>query len=771
MSGQATPKVGKDDLIVWKGVEYRLRGRKDGITYVQGRLDANIREQFTDAQLRDIWKHSSQFSYHRDYFAIGGGKKVSVPGPTLSTLRDHVKAITLRNVAFVEMFITAHAQGKYKRTYESAAQAAKDFQPIIDALGKGVDVAQKTITSEFSSKPRKVRVNSPNAISSVVEPDVQKDSPHNYPCGETLLRHVWKYEKAFGDPLSLRPKYENCGYYGSHVTPEVDAIVVSCMPEYLTKEQLGPSAILASVISKIDQHNELVDGAAGEKKLSHPHLNTIIHAINQIDPYYACLMRYDETIANLKFGWAAQPIDIRVPGQRVEMDAYKVDLMTLLCWAGAWETMTPEERKLVRRKRMWLTIAIDKATRCVLAMRLHGTTDAPNAVATLAMIESDKTIYSKAAGCDSQWHHQTGVMTLVVDGGYVSDEVRTALGEARGTVEYPDAGDPTMRATIERMFRTVATKIIARLKGKTFSDIVKRGEYDSEKRAALTIDELAWVLVTWVVDIYHNTPHEGLRGKTPNMAWDDAFDAHDIRSWRDANGRRAAFGVRLQRSLTDRGFEVMGNYYRDFSKDGAMGERFKNTGKKYTICVDLTNLGAISFIDGDVAKPVPCEDDEMEGVHADTWMEVNQKVRAENQHRTSLPRAIAHRALDRIKAVNEAAGRRASIVDRAHSAEDIERFEKLYFGGAFRYADPSPSERSSAVGQVIRPIAPESVTNLYDQRFTMAADDGQPDDDTIPVAAATPPAADVVTAAPAPEKPAAPKRPLPVPPKTYDLED
>ena len=658
-----TIDIGKDDLIVWKGQHYKLAGRKDGITYLRNINFPDVTQPFTRAELADMWKHSSQFEYHKDHFAIGGPKRVEVAGPTLTTLRKKALGATLRNLEFVKMFITAHAQGKYKRTCPSAAQAAKDFQPIIDGLGK-LDEGKKTLTSEHSPKPRKTRVGKTKEMAPVVVDGELIGPGFEPPCGETLLRHVWKFEESFGDPMSLRPKYENCGYYGSHVAPEVEAIVTSCMSEWLTRERLGPEAILKSVNSKIDEYNDLRDEAEGDRKLSYPSLNTIIHATNQIDPYYASLCRDGEAIAELKFGWTKETQEIKAPGQRVEMDAYKVDLMTLMCWSGAWEGLNRQERRALKRKRMWLTIAIDKATRCVLAMRLSKSADAPNAVATLAMIESDKTVYSDAAETETPWDMRTGAMTLVVDGGYVSDEVRAAMADARGTVEYPEAGDAKMRGTIERIFRTVASQLIARLRGRTFSNIIERGDYESTDRAGITIDELAWILVTWVVDIYHNTPHEGLNGKTPRMAWKDAVDMFDVRPWRDAHGRRTAYGVRLtDRSLTSEGFEVMGNTYRDYSEDGAMGKRLHSHQKKFTVLVDVTNLGAISFIDGDRAYSVPCTDPTMEGVHAAEWMAATKQVRTENANRTSLPRAVAHRALKRIQDLNArpAAGPPSSI--------------------------------------------------------------------------------------------------------------
>ncbi|QCO57856.1 hypothetical protein EOK75_19590 (plasmid) [Pseudorhodobacter turbinis] len=82
------------------------------------------------------------------------------------------------------------------------------------------------------------------------------------------------------------------------------------------------------------------------------------------------------------------------------------------------------------------------------------------------------------------------------------------------------AGVPGMRGTGERIFGTLSTDLMPRLVGRTFSNSIERGDYKSEKRACLNAEDVAFVLVRWVVDIYHNSPHEGLGGRTPLEQWD-----------------------------------------------------------------------------------------------------------------------------------------------------------------------------------------------------------------------------------------------------------
>jgi putative transposase len=76
-----------------------------------------------------------------------------------------------------------------------------------------------------------------------------------------------------------------------------------------------------------------------------------------------------------------------------------------------------------------------------------------------------------------------------------------------------------MKGAVERIFRTLTKDLIHELPGTTFSNPKERGDYPSEKLAAIDIETLVRLLVKWIVDIYHNTPHRGLCGKTPLEVW------------------------------------------------------------------------------------------------------------------------------------------------------------------------------------------------------------------------------------------------------------
>ena len=63
--------------------------------------------------------------------------------------------------------------------------------------------------------------------------------------------------------------------------------------------------------------------------------------------------------------------------------------------------------------------------------------------------------------------------------------------------------------------------LLDRLNGRTFPNVVERGDHPSGGRACLDADDLAFALVRWIVDIYHDTPQRGLGGRTPLRQWQE----------------------------------------------------------------------------------------------------------------------------------------------------------------------------------------------------------------------------------------------------------
>lgn len=649
----------------------------------------------------------------------------TVARPTLAALHPVLQKEVRRRLKYVEGFIALLAASQYLnskqvilespqwlaavkltggrrfyRTRKSANDAATFLQPKVDREGKFVltDDHVIDVTEDAKAAPKRKRRHGQPKIVDGQESFTAIDEPS----GSTLLDWLLRYEASGGNWESLKPQYTKSGNHGPKLADDGQAIITEQLPTYLTKEAISATRFLENVNTAIRRENDVRKGSR-EPLLAEVGLGAINKVIGQIDPYFADFCRLDAGIVKAKWSWVQDTIKYQVNGQRIEIDAYKTDLVTLLILSGAWSGLNREQRKKIRRERLWLTVAIDSATRVILAMRLSRSPDVPNGIALLDMVESDKSAISDAVGAETRWSQRTGLCTVVADGGFISAEMRDAVTEARATFENPIAGAAYLRPYIERVFRTVATQLMARLKGKTWSDVLQRGDYDSEGNAVIAEDELAWILVTWVVDIYHQTPHEGLGGATPEQAWAYAEEHYDVRPWRDAHGRRTAFGVPLKRAVTEQGVEVLGNFYRDDSPEGLRILRSVRNAEKCSVRVDVANIGAISIIIGEVAYTLPARDQRLEGVRASDWIEATAEVRRQFSASQVVSREIAYRALGRIIDKNNQAADRASIITRVYSAADLDYLEEGLFK-RIRYAQPVDGESALKIGETIAPI-------------------------------------------------------------------
>lgn len=176
-------------------------------------------------------------------------------------------------------------------------------------------------------------------------------------------------------------------------------------------------------------------------------------------------------------------------------------------------------------QRPWLTLAIDVASRMVVGFYLS--LEAPSSASVaLAMhhLVMPKAPWLAARGIEFDWPTAGLPDTVHVDN---AREFRSrAL--ARGAAEYGIAlihrpvATPHYGGHIERLIGTMMGEIHM-LPGTTFNSVAELGDYDPERHAVLTLDELERWLSLQIVGPYHNEVHGSLN-IPPNAAWQDAVD-------------------------------------------------------------------------------------------------------------------------------------------------------------------------------------------------------------------------------------------------------
>ena len=231
--------------------------------------------------------------------------------------------------------------------------------------------------------------------------------------------------------------------------------------------------------------------------------------------------------------------------------------------AGIWEHLDEKERAAIDRTRCWLTAAIDCATRCILSIYL--TTEAPSgrsALEGLRWIMMDKEPLRKAANAQTKWPCRGTPENLFTDKGpgFKSDEFLTAAYSLGVGNLKPNAGLAQFRGKIERLFRSLDQGLVSRFEGRTFSNIKDKGDYDPEKSAAITCEELNHALIRYVCDVYHLDRHNGL-GRSPAQEWNRLTELLGAEPWPKHHEMREVFGLPMDRTVGKKGIRLLGTFY------------------------------------------------------------------------------------------------------------------------------------------------------------------------------------------------------------------
>lgn len=279
-----------------------------------------------------------------------------------------------------------------------------------------------------------------------------------------------------------------------HALPEViEEIIQQAIKEvYLTKQRNTIAAAHFEVTFRVTEYNR----ANGTAHLC-PSFETVRKHIHRIDLYRRDKTRMGNLYAARKHRAAGQSFSATEPCELAMADGQIMDVL-----------LVDEKGELIGRP--YLTVIMDVCTRCVLSAYISLT---PFSGATL--IEALKDASVSSAG------KPRGIMTkLVVDNGsdYRHNGFLKFCQQLGIIVEPCPPRSPNSKAIIERFFRTLNEGLIHKMPGTTFSNPTDRGDYDSQKFAQSTLDDLRRDVEVWIDEIYHTRIHSSL-GEAPIDVW------------------------------------------------------------------------------------------------------------------------------------------------------------------------------------------------------------------------------------------------------------
>ncbi len=501
------------------------------------------------------------------------------------------------------------------------------------------------------------------------------------PCARTLQTWVSAYEEAGCQAWGLR----QCHCQRGNREPRHDGDAIAFMMEavyaYLTTNRHGYDQCYDAYKTRLEKVNA-ERAQAGEPPIARIGFTTYRARVNQVSRFNRDYARHGPEFAIRKHSGVKRPFEVTRLGELVQIDGWQVSLVTLSAESGIWQTLTPDQKAAVPRERWTLLRAIDVASRAHLGAILTKSETTEAAITLVRMMLGDKTEIAAAMGAKTPWDYFGIPEAIVTDAGpaFRSDRFRQVLADLQIRFDAPKVGRPNMRAHVERSFNTTRTQLLPNFTGQTFANIQDKGDYDPKANASLFVDELARALVLYEVDVYHNSPHEGLLGETPRAAWQRLMlqGAGFSRVTPGAHRQRATFGIPLTRTLSKRGIRVMGLHYQSQALAAVLA---RDGNVPLAVRVDPEDLGWISFEIDRVWKPVPCATEGFEGVSIAAWLDVVTDQRRRHAITAAASRPIVAEALRKIRSIAETAERRLGILPRTYNPDAIAQAEKEILRG------------------------------------------------------------------------------------------
>lgn len=409
--------------------------------------------------------------------------------------------------------------------------------------------------------------------------------PFDYPSPSGMRKWLGQYLEANCRMECFRPHYSNSGNR-NQIDPRAVPVIAAAVQKYCSI--LRPK--MADICEDVELALEDLNSKLPEHRRIRASANAVRRRIHAIDPFVADAGRHGPDYAFRKYAPVGRGIEVIEPFARIEMDDWEKDLFTLVKESTVWKTLAPEKRKKIPRIRCSITAAIDCATRCIVGFNL--TVNSPSTATARSALRSimvDKTDLAELAGAEGKWDIYSRPGNVVTDGGpafgHEFDETARKCLSGR---TVPDQ-DPRMRGTIESFFRTLK-RLCRYFAGRSFANVVERGDYAAEELASLTVAEFHMAIVRFIVDHYHHRPHRGLEGGTPYGRWLE-LSGRGLPPPPSDQQLMIAFGLSAKkRAISKHGVELLGLSYNSMELAllrGLVGQ------ERVDVIVDSEDLGAV----------------------------------------------------------------------------------------------------------------------------------------------------------------------------------
>ncbi|MCB5188866.1 Mu transposase C-terminal domain-containing protein [Methylobacillus caricis] len=351
----------------------------------------------------------------------------------------------------------------------------------------------------------------------IVDAHKAMNDPGKEPCISAVRNWRIKYQESNHNPESLLPDNSKKGKY-ERIDPYVTDICLRKIHEnYLTLEKTSMQKTMTAIFKEIEDENI---NRLSHEKLKYPSFEYLRRLINDIPKYERDLARDGANYVRAKYRQVMNQPKTYPNGMHVgQMDHTILDVM-----------IVDEEGRLLGRPT--LTIFIHVPSRCIYGYYLGFNPPSLNIVAKCFKhaVSPKPDLTNKYVSIKNKWLPFGPFDLLMVDNGleFHASDFERLCSYMYTEILYCGRGTPWEKPNNERFFRTLNTQLIHVLPGTTKSNPKERKDYKSEKLANITLDMLKAIMNKYIVDVYHEKPHQGLKGESPRQAWQRLINPSQI---------------------------------------------------------------------------------------------------------------------------------------------------------------------------------------------------------------------------------------------------
>lgn len=377
------------------------------------------------------------------------------------------------------------------------------------------------------------------------------------PCARTVQRWLRRNLLVNRSDSSFVPRFHARGGKGlSRLSEELqqfmDDVVLN---EYMTTDKISASACYEKLCANISEANELLPAANQHKP---PSLNTFRRWIEKKPAYDLYAARHGKAAADLKFRSSG-----RNPEQWGFMECVEVDHTVL-------DLMVVDEKEGLVLGRPRITLFIEWSTRACLGFTVGFEGTSTQTVleclrTAVSLKDYVQTMYDKV---QNEWPCWGLPRYLKLDNGpeFHSETFRQTMAELGIHLIYCPRKKPWFKGRVERAIKSLNVDLMATLPGATLTQLYNRVTgNDPSEYAVIDIHTLRHILHIWVIDIYHQDYHRGIK-KAPAKAWKQNFDLTRVALPADMNLLEVLCTELEVRTVFHYGIEICGE--RTFNSPG-----------------------------------------------------------------------------------------------------------------------------------------------------------------------------------------------------------